>query len=280
MALFPPREPLKKMPRADFFAEDFRKAVFDKGMKVTWEQRQQCPCGRKINDVATDMMYAQALGAQDTTWEAPGECTRCKGLGFFLHSAQEIPVVLQDMRNIARRFGHSGEYEEGTARATFLPEHKIQFGDRLSLKNSVIAVRESRQREAQGVIDDLRFPIVGQELDLATGKVIVRTLQCQKADADNVSAANMALFEGTDYAVTNAGKIDWSLGVANGHAPAPGLYYTIAYYAHPRYVVIDRGHNTRDTWFQNHMPVPVFQTMPLHATCKLEYLGDRGGPTT
>lgn len=277
MALFPPREPFKKNPRADFFAEDFRRAVFEKGLKVTWEQCEQCPCGRKVNDVANDMQYPQLLSAQTLTGEAPPECTKCKGVGFFLHSAQTIPAIIQDLRNVARRFGHLGEYEEGSARATFLPEHKIKLGDRLTLQDSVIVVRENRRRGASGVLDALRFPIASQVQDLATGKTLVRTLLCQKADVNNLSSSTMTLIEGTDYVVSVDGKVDWTLGVANGKAPAAGIHYALSYYARPRYVVTDKGHNTRDTFTQIHAATPTFQTMPLHATVKLEYLGDKGG---
>lgn len=270
MALFPPRPPIKTLPRGDFDPEAFRRLIFQNGARVTWEQVHQCPCGRKLADLTSDMEYNAPEGFV-VTGESPGECPRCAGTGFFLADPQEIPVIISGMRATYRRFAHAGEYQEGMASVTFLPEHKILPGHRLTVTKSVIPVRESRLRGATAT-EALRFPIVSQDLDLATGVTAKRVLWLQKGNASNLSAPADYLVEGTDFDVVG-GAIDWTKGIANGHAPALNTYYTLEYYANPRYRIMDVQHVVRDTYVQSHASAPVFSTMPVQGSARLEYLG-------
>lgn len=278
MALLPPLNPKKLNPRGDFNPEDFRRILFQLGAQITWQQRAQCPCGRPMNDSATDMGYASPLAANFMTGESPAGCAVCKGVGYILHSSQDIPCLVQDMRSYGRRFDNAGEYQQGTARVTFLPEHKLSPGDRLTVKNSVIVVREDRLRSSSAA-EALRFPVVSQLLHLSTGDATKRTLFVQKADVNGVTTSGSSLTEGTDFVIDSQGRVDWTLGVANGHAPTLNAHYTVSYYANPRYVITDMGYGVRDTWVGLKHPVgsPQFASMPTMATAKQEWLGTYGG---
>lgn len=283
MPLLPPRIPVKLKPSSDFSAEDFRRAIVQKGRgvdglgNVVWEQRTQCPCGRKLTDVATDMSYTSPLAAHFITGEPQTECALCSNKGFFLREPQNIPVVIRGMSQYSRRFQAAGEFAQGMARVSMLPEHKPFSGDRLTLRFSAQVVREDRRR-SENAVEALRFPIVSQVADLAGGPTTVRTLWVQKANTNNVTTAADFLVEGTDYVVTSEGKIDWSIGVLNGHAPALNTYYTVSYYAAPRYVILDAGHNTRESYDSSHRPAnnPRFLSLPIMASARLEYLGANG----
>lgn len=277
MALYPPRQPVKLHPRVDFQPEHFRRAIFQVGARVVWEQVHQCPCSRKVADLTSDMTDFLVPEGYVVTGEAAGECLRCTGVGFFLTDPQTIPVIISGMRDTARRFAKAGEYEEGTASVTFLPEHKISLGHRLTVTNSVHNVREARRRSALAV-ESLRFPIVSQTLDLATGPQVTRILWAQKATGNTSNKTTDALVEGVDFTVTVDGKIDWTLGIANGRAPALNAYYTISYLANPRYMITDVSHAVRDTYVQEHAPAAVFSTMPIQGFARLEYLGQPVGP--
>lgn len=272
MALYPPRAPVKQMPRGDFDPESFRRLIFQNGARVIWEQVHLCPCGRKVADLTSDMTDLDVPEGFIVTGESPGECPRCSGTGFFLTDPQEIPVVISGMREAYRRFAHAGEFEEGVASVTFLPEHKIAPGHRLTMTKSVISVREMRKRGTT-VVEALRFPIVEQTLDLATGPSVRRVLWMQKANLANISGTGDTLVEGVDFDVSLDGKVDWAKGVANGHAPLQNALYSVEYYAHPRYRITDILHSVRDTYVQSHAPAPVFSTMPIQGAAKLEYLG-------
>lgn len=284
MPLLPPRIPVKLKPSSDFNAEDFRRVVVQKGRgadglgNVVWEQRTQCPCGRKLVDVAADMDYASPLAANFITGEPQTACPRCNNLGFFLREPQNIPVIIQNMAQYGRRFQSAGEYQQGMARITMLPEHKPSFGDRLTMRFSVQVVREDKRRTVS-TTESLRFPIASQQQDLAAGLTTVKTLWLQKANADNnTNTTSDHLVEGTDYDVTPDGKIDWTKGIANGHAPALGATYTVSYYAAPRYVIKDEGHNVRESYDSSHRSAnsPKFLALPIMVSGMLEYLGANG----
>lgn len=277
MPLLPPRAPIKLKPRGDFDAEGFRRLIFQVGAEATWEARSQCPCGRMLNDVAADMGY-NPLEAHFIVRDSRVDCPLCKGVGYFLHSPQPVRLLIQDMKVYGRRWSGAGEYGAGSARLSMLPEHKPALGDRITVKRSVLLVREERQRGASA-IEALRFPIAGQAQDLQQGKTVFRTLTVHKADAANATTVNAVLLEGTDFVVTADGKIDWTLGIGTGKAPLANAYYTVSYYMHPRYVVIDLGFGIRDSFDGIHKPVnaPEHTNLPVMAIAKLEYMGARGG---
>lgn len=274
MPLFPPRLPIKLNPRGDFEPERFRILIEQHGSDVTWEQAAQCPCGVPIDSVADDMGYSTPLAAEAVTGAPQAGCLRCGGAGFFLHSAQTVRVVIQDMRNLQRRFQNAGEYVEGTSKVSLYPEHKPSIGDKLTVADSVHVVREMRIRGA-AAIEMLRFPIKTQLLDLAAGSTATRVLYVQKANAASDTGLTDNLVEGVDFVVTGDGKINWALGIVSGRAPLVGNAYSISYYAAPRYVITDVPYGIRDTNVQSHAPAPVRMRMPIACTAKLEYLGDR-----
>lgn len=274
MPLYPPRLPVKLNPRGDFEPERFRILIEQMGSDVTWEQAAQCPCGVPVDSVADDMGYGTALPAEAVTGYPQVGCLRCAGAGFFLHSPQTVRVVIQDMRNMQRRFQSFGEYVEGTAKVSLYPEHKPSVGDRLTLLDSVQVVREARIRGASA-IEALRFPIKTQSLDLASGPQATRVMYVQKADSTASTGMGDVLTEGVDFVVTVDGKINWALGIANGKAPVAGNTYTISYYAAPRYVILDVPYGIRDTNVQSHAPAPVRMRMPIACTARMEYLGDK-----
>lgn len=274
MPLYPPRQPVKLHPRGDFEPERFRILIEQMGSDVTWEQAAQCPCGVLIDSVADDMGFGAPLPPEAVTGAPQVGCVRCAGAGFFLHSPQTIRVVIQDMRNLQRRFQNFGEYVEGTAKVSLYPEHKPSVGDRLSVLDSVQVVREARIRGTQP-IEMLRFPIKTQSLDLASGPTATRVMFLQKSNASADTAVGDVLTEGVDFVVTSDGKINWALGIANGKAPAVGTTYTISYYASPRYVITDTPYGIRDTNVQSHAPAPARMRMPIACTARMEHLGDR-----
>lgn len=277
MQLLPPRVPAVLGPRGDFEPEEFRRKLATHGADLIWEAAYECPCGRKMADVASELMSDFSLDATQTTGDHQSACTMCKGSGYILTDAQPVKGFVQSVRVSNGRAAPAGEYDSGRVQITLFPETKPSMGDRFTRVNSVIVVREMRQRSTD-VVEAMRFPVAGQVQDLATGKRNVRTLRVQKANASNITTSADVLVEGTDFDVNGQGKIDWTKGIANGHAPVTGAHYTASYYANPRYVVTDDGHGTRDAWDGAGHPEnsPEFAALPITVYARREYLGARG----
>lgn len=269
MPLYPPKPPITQVPRADFEGEQFRKIIFEKGADVVWEQCAVCPCSERVNQFTGAQTAEDLLSDNWRTEQQNAVCSVCNGVGFELHSPTPTKVLIMDMRNNPKRFRSDGNYEEGTARVTFLPENKPNMGDRLTLANSVYVVSEMRRRSSSA-IEPVRFPIATKILQLATGPTAVRVMRVRKAQANQTVGA--LLVEGTDFDVTVDGKVNWAKGIVLGTAPATGTTYAISYFANPRYRITSMPHGVRDTFVGGSVPTTPLD-MPIACYAQLEYLG-------
>ena len=207
------------------------------------------------------------------TSEARPDCPVCSGRGYLYHSSQAIKGLITRASSTPEAYAAWGEYARGMCFFTLLPEHLPGLFDRITMENSVLVFRESKIRTS-ATIEDLRYPIETRGLDLSTGITQVGVLHVQASDADGLTTEAMALTQGVDYAVTNDGKIDWTLGDAGNTAPALDTRYAVAYYAKPRYVVVDSPHTHRDTFVKTKSVSITFVPMPVQAMGKLDFLGD------
>jgi len=207
----------------------------------------------------------------DTTAEPAADCPRCGGEGIFHHSAQEIRVLISSeaVRPAPQR--PLGELSMGEVRISFLPEHLPSLYDRVTALDSAILIREVRVRTAD-TVEALRYPITSRTLDLAAGPTSVDVLFATRADANGLNQPSYDLVQDTDFGVSG-GQIDWTLGDANGNAPAEGERYSVSYYAHPRFIVTDHPYAYRDTFVAEKKPSPQFSPLPVLAAAKLDFLG-------
>jgi hypothetical protein len=118
----------------------------------------------------------------------------------------------------------------------------------------------------------MKYPIVSRNLDLAGGATAVSALYAIKASSTGVVDSAAPLVNGVDFTITADGKIDWALGVAAGTAPAENSFFSISYYANPRYVVVDIPHAFRDTWIGTNVATPYFAPLPVNCMAQLEFL--------
>ena len=269
MSTFPARAPSKLRPRLDFDGEKFRKLIFTKGVDLSWEQCAECPCARDSSDFSLSLGYASS---DQVTGEARPDCALCDGTGYFWHSAQEIRAIVTASSSTTEAFAVYGEYARGMVQISTLPEHLPAYGDRFTVLHSVRVYRETRVRTANAV-EGLRYPIQARTLDLSTGLTEARVLRLQKANADGTSSEADALSEGTDFAVTNNGELDFSLGEALGSAPSQGTRYSVSYFARPRYYVADHPHVHRDSVKQHKQATETPLLLPIQVHCSLEFLG-------
>jgi hypothetical protein len=278
------RRPKKLSPRVDFAPSEFRKMVFTHGLRLTWEQAVECPCKRSAAD---DLVVSgnnlidilETAGEKGTTFENRQECPACHGRGYLYHSPQEIRAICTRVGETPDAWKEWGEWARGALFLSTLPEHITGFHDRITLLDSVLVYRETLRRT--GGIDALRYPIKTRVLDTGSVEdptesdpISVDVLYAIKADADGaVDAETSVLTKVTDYTVTEDGKIKW---IAEGNPPDVGSFFSISYYAAPRFVVVDIPHAFRDTWIGTKTALPYFASLPVNAMCRLEYLVSRG----
>lgn len=268
----PSRKPVKLGPRVDFRPEQFRKFFFKAGIDMIWEQAQECPCRRSTSDYSLNV----SLQVTDRTTEAQVDCAKCKGRGYFYHSPQEVRAIITGAQENPERFRMYGEFATGMVNISLLPEHLPAYGDRFTMSDSVLLFRETKIRTEQAV-ESPRFPIVTRALDLSTGEAEVGVLNLHKANDDGTCTDDGILTESVDFVVSQDGNLDFSLGDTSGTAPAAGVRYSVSYYAHPRFVVVDHPHAFRDTFTKRKSPHENFKPLPIQCNARLEFLNsDRG----
>jgi hypothetical protein len=274
MPTLPSSEPARLRPRVDFREEQFRRLVLTKGVEVTWEMCAECPCSRKSSDLTMTGFLAVGQSASQTGESRP-DCPTCDGRGYFWHSEQEIKAIVASGQGTGERRDY-GDYLKGEIRVSLLPEHLPGYGDRFTMKDSVLVYKETLVRKA-GVLQKTRYPIESRSLSLRTGETTLDVLQMIKADSDGLTQVGATLTKDTDFTVNAQGQIDFTLGDALGSTPAVGEHFSISYYAKPRYYVQDHPHTHRDTREQRKKSTEQPLNMLVQCTAALEFLGGRDG---
>lgn len=271
--LLPGLKPKKLDPRVDFAPEEFRKEIWAKGLRLRWEMAAECPCGRVLS----------AGGLTGGTREKRTDCPGCGGRGRVYHSAQVVPGIVSSADKKPERFALYGEFAHGMVRITLLPEHMPTFLDRFTLLDSVLVYTEVRTRKA--TIESLRYPVVTRQLALGTldepetkVEASVGVLYAARAGLDGTLVVDgqghpVELRQGVDFAVTEAGHVDWTPGDVLGTAPAVGAQVAMHYFAHPVYVVRSHPYGFRDTVVKTKGEATVVH-LPVHADCWLEFMGE------
>lgn len=272
MAQLPPLTAGKARPRVDPRPQDYDKALQARGLPVVWEQSAVCPCGRSADAFGEGFGFTDPTALRPTG-ESRTDCDVCKGKGYLYHSPTSTRVLVTGRSIDPKRYAELGETAAGVVGMTFRSVNLPAFMDRVTLSLSIMLYRELTKRALTGTVDTLRYPVVERIMPLATGTIVKGVLYAHKAAADGIATSAGVMVEGVDFTVTEAGAIDWTLGVATGKAPAPGARYAMTYFAHPRYVVTSHPFSARDTMILHKSPTEVHTELPIRAMAKLEYLG-------
>ena len=229
--LFPLPAQLLNKGRADFKVVEFRKLIQQKGLNITWEQALECPCSIKSStNYGLDLLEVVDSDVNSSGY-AP-DCTICNGIGIVRHSAQTIKALITSASG-EEVSGKYGLLKQEKIKITTEPEHLLSYGDRITLKDSVIVFRETLKMPNAGVDITPSRPIITRSLNLASGETPVGVLYIQKSE------------------------------------PAAGTNLTISYYANPTYVIIEYPHTLRDTFLRTNNQ-EVFSPMLVQAEAKME----------
>jgi hypothetical protein len=269
----PPYNLPKNAPRVDQRPDEFRKAIHNKGLNVTWEQSAVCPCGRSSAAFDNGSAFGfDPAASLRTTGESRTDCALCHGHGYVYHSPTPTTVLINGRSSDPKRFEPQGEMGHGSVGITFLPENPPSFMDRVTLVDSAVPYRQIATRAA-GTTSAMRYGVVRRAMKLGTGDTTIGVLYGLRANASGVVTSDDVLTEGVDFTVTTGGLIDWTLGIANGKAPAVGSRFSLTYFAHPRYVLTSVPFSQRDTWILHKHPTAVYVELPIRTSGRLEYLG-------
>jgi len=249
--------------RVDFFNNEFKRLIAQKGLRIDWEQRQPCPCFVSTADYNFDLN--SVVDTFDKS-EVNPSCPVCNGGGLVKHSQQEIKAIVT---------GINSDYDTndfGTVllpeiKLTLLPEHLPSFGDRFTLKDSAMTrqeVFETDNRIVSGATQRfiLSYPAATRTLELASGNVEKTILSVYYTDANGVTVGelNQAYLYN---AQTN------SLQIQQLNTPPLGAKISVTYYAHPTFTVFGQPYAIRDT-FLRVKNVETATSMPVQAYAKLE----------
>lgn len=251
--------------------DTLRKEIFQHGRSIRVQKAAACPCQRQLT--------AGTPAKTVNTKEPRPDCSLCEGKGYFYYATQDIEALALDAQFNPERFALYGERATGMIRFTFLPEHMPGWLDRITLLDSVAQYNEVITK-GSSAIESTRYPIqtrsvvVGTAADNTVAETIqVRTLYVRKANAQGVVTGS-ELVESTDFVVTSDGKIDWTLGVGLGTAPATGERYSVSYFMHPVYVVKSLPYTQRNNYSTKKSATEFVQEMPVLADAWLEWLGE------
>lgn len=252
----------KPFPVKSFRAGEFRpKVIADMmatlGARVLVEPAIPCACG---------------IGADVDT--PVRNCPVCSGEGIEYPTALNVETraLISGLEKHRDTQAPYGAFDDGEVSITLQAEQPPPDRSRITVLDSVMQMQVIRRRASSGV-DVFRHPIVtpdhfvvGPDADdeATTGVLFVR-----KTAADGTGGA--ILTEGTDFAVTVAGAVDWSLGDALGSAPTAGTGgYAILYFARRRYVVTRHPHVLRQSEIKFKLPAQQAFRMPVQVFAKLD----------
>jgi hypothetical protein len=150
--------------------------------------------------------------------------------------------------NEEARYNQTGETMAGTSYFTTQAVNKLGFWDRLTNRHSQVRYSEVVTKGETRGKDLLRFiPL----------KVNVLRTVTKEYDY------------GIDFSIdSETGVIDW---VLPGNEPNRGEQYSVEYYTHPRWIVIDLTNVLRDTYVKAKRPGSTFTPLPVRAVVRLEF---------
>jgi hypothetical protein len=264
MLLPTPEQSLVK-GRADFSIVEFRKLIKQKGLVLQWEQTIECPCSdRSSVDYGLDLRNVSDENANRGGHKP--NCTACGGTGLVRHSTQDIKAIVTSAEG-EETVGKYGLLKQDKIKITLEPEHLPSYGDRFTLKNSVIVWRETLKMPAGDTLTMSR-PVVPRTMELLNGQQTIGVLHVQQTDANGDGL--LTQIDNATITLNANGSITFTDAATR---PAEGTSLSIAYYSNPIYTVVEYPHTIRDT-FVRIKNVEVFSPMLVQCEAKMEIAND------
>lgn len=280
MKLTPWRPADSDMCRVDFDYVDFRRAIFQKGVRFWWEYGGLCPC-RQITTIG------QYNTHEMDTYQPQPNCTGCNGTGVLFSNGQVVRGIAAGYKEMQNLTKFLGKLQPGDIHVTFLREHLPDVNDRYIFLEDQKVYSETRKRTAAlNGQEKLRFPVVRKHLNLGVEETetdlpvvtSVGVMWMRKANTSGVLEAQ-ELIEDVHFTITQDGLIDWSIGDASGDAPDVDGYFGVRYHSYPIYKVSEIVHVSRVAPFVNDEGAAVAGDGPIEVILTPQSLGVEDNPT-
>lgn len=185
---------------------DFKREILDKiaqaGVEVEYYRAYACAC------------------SHPSLRQPRFSCEVCEGIGYAYDNIPEIIRVHMVNRKPKREFHITGQFDIGTAFATFPDGFIPSEWDKIFVKNELIVINNTILKRGEEEPE-------GHSLE----RVRFRRIH----SIERVSDLNRTYFEGTDFEVINGRTISWKSG---GNSPAYGSFYTMRYRVNPEYLIM------------------------------------------
>lgn len=257
--------------RSDFRVGEFEVAIENQGYRVAWEHASICPCRSNHH------------GGQPSF-----DCPVCSGSGYEYHSKQEIKAIIDKMRGDQQVLSPDGSFHKfHSADFTVLAQHRPSFYHRYTLLDSVMEHSElAKGTKGQQVI--LSHRIASGALSVVTEDSIGNTdttesnfdvLRVRAMDA-TTRLPSRVLAPSIDYhIIDDVDSDERRLIVADEVFTELGsdeLYFSVTYYIHPRFKVMDFVYSVRDTFVKFKKPRASYEAMPITVNARLDVDTHRG----
>ncbi len=274
-----------------FVRGDFDQEVDDFGLWTIWEQRYPCLCDSSDHGSPTEQPDVL--------------CLKCWGSGDAYHSPVMIKVVYNQPRMTHNELVVWGDYLGGESIATPRSEFMLGHRHRLTVVDSVFLAEEKKECPERGELLEFRHPVASRQVEyMRTGinpcvpeaalddgedpcasstygrKLVTQrvpflgyyTNRTETAKGDDHDV--VVLEEGTDYVITEDGKIDLGPGEKIGTIPRPGTRMSAEYLAHPVWIVSQYApYAAQFTYQTEQVPEPVLIELPKSMKCELDHFG-------
>jgi len=268
---FPSVEQSLSLTRADFDLNTFRRLIAQKGLRLEWKQSGECPCQPKSSDNGFDL---QDIDDVDSGTGNAMACPVCNGTGIVYHSEQDVQGIITNAEGEYLNARYGG-YREGLVSITLNPEHLPVFGDRFTIKDSVMLYRETITMVDGQNLYPLRFPVASRTVTLATGEQTHDIIYMAVTDPDtgltvpgNDDIVTRYRGGNQGYIVTGDGKFQRN----NLNRLQDGMRVSLTYFINPSYTVVSYPNSIRDTRIRKKSAVDKHTPMPVRVQAKLEFL--------
>ncbi len=181
------------------------------------------------------------------TGQPDANCTLCHGKGRFWSDDQIVRGIMQSISE-KLMYNQTGEIMSGVSFFTTLPQYKLNIWDRIINFHSNIRYNEVITKGSYQDSDPLRFA--------PTKVVVLRTVSTVYTYKE-------------DFDIDHENKtITW---MPHGSEPAVGEQYSVDYWMHPSWIVVDPTNIIRDTYVKSKKPGITFQPLPQKVMVRLEY---------
>lgn len=243
--------------QVDFNRDLFTRFIHGHGYRMIWEKNTSCP----RRDPKTPIQNHDFA------------CLDCEGTGFKYFGGFETRMFCQSA-TMEQQYHAEGRWDGNALMVTGMPVAKMHPFDRLTILDAIDRFEQTVRRTPNTLVDKLKYPVIQtipENYPAETNSGLLTATWVDRADTQRVAAIDV------DIRVNPDGQIEW----LTSHRPDGEDVYSVAYYYHPRFVVLRLPHQFRNFFVGEGRTAPIpplgnsnsraFE-FPVQAYCKQDFL--------